>query len=32
MADVVTMIEEREGPAKKRGPYKKRGDAAEISN
>jgi IS1 family transposase len=32
MANVVTMIDEREGPAKKRGPYKKRGDAAEISN
>jgi hypothetical protein len=32
MADVVTMIEEREGPAKKRGPYKERSDAEEISN
>jgi hypothetical protein len=32
MADVVTMVEEREGPPKKRGPYKKRDDAAEISN
>jgi hypothetical protein len=31
MADVVTMIEEREGPAKKR-TYKKRGDVEQISN
>jgi hypothetical protein len=32
MADVVTMIEVREGPAKRRGPYKKRGNVEEISN
>lgn len=30
MSDIVTLIDQREGPAKKRGPYKKRGQL--ISN
>ena len=32
MSDVVTLIDQREGPAKKRGPYIKREPVAEISN
>jgi IS1 family transposase len=32
MSDVVTLIDQREGPAKKRGPYIKRQAVAEISN
>ena len=32
MSDVVSLIDKREGPAKKRGPYIKRQSVAEISN
>ena len=32
MSDVVTLIDQREGLAKKRGPYMKRQPTAEISN
>lgn len=32
MSDIVTLIDQREGPPKKRGPYKKRQPIEEISN
>jgi hypothetical protein len=32
MSDVVTLIDQREGPPKTRGPYIKRQPVAEISN
>jgi IS1 family transposase len=32
MSDIVTLIDQREGPSKKRGPYKKRQPVTEISN
>jgi hypothetical protein len=32
MSDIVSLIDQREGPAKKRGPYIKRQPVAEISN
>ncbi|TFV72339.1 DDE domain-containing protein [Bradyrhizobium frederickii] len=32
MADIVTLIDQREGPAKKRGPYKKREISAQIAD